>query len=212
MRRDWECLQGLLAILAIGASVLVAGCSNIARTPETIRNVKHDQFGEQHPLCFQDRNCKAPKAFLVKSEAAWTTLWGPGETPPVVNFEREMVFIAFTSLSSEGPGTMEVWVQKFVAKEDVIEVRVREVVSGSWPLSAAYSRAYHMVRLPKSDLPVKVTWRYLWGNRDETKELRAEEWLPGAPATGTGAAGFPNQSGQQQQLTGGYHTWGPQQR
>lgn len=193
-------LWGLLAGLSAALMVVLAGCSNVPLTPETIRNVTAAQLSEQHPVCLQDRNIRPPKAFVVKSENAWIALWGAGESPPKVDFEKNMVFVACTSLSSDGPGTMEVWVQKYLSTEETFEVRVREVIAGAWPLSLAYSRAYHMVKLPRTDLPVKVLWRHLWGNRDETRELDAQEWVPPAPTTGNA----PQQ--------GGYQTWGPQQR
>lgn len=175
---------------------LLPGCSKIPQTPPTIRHVAATDLTEQHPVCFQARTCKAPRAFVIKTEADWKKVWGPGEDPPVINFDKSMVLCAFASISSEGPGSMEVWVLKFRQTEDVVEAQVKQTVTGSWPLSAGYSRAYEFVKLPKSDKPVKVLWRYMWGSRDEETELQAREWTP-AETSGAGAARWQTQGMQQ---------------
>ncbi len=166
----------------------VGGCAAVPKSPTVIRHVAAADLSQPHPACLQARTARAPKAFVVKDEQSWKQVWGQGEDPPVVNFETQMVFGAFTSLSSEGPGTMEVWVLKYREAEDVLEVRVKERVSGSYPLSAGYSRAYEFVKLPRSDKPIKVLWRYQWGERDEESELQAHEWAPEAVATPTSGA------------------------
>lgn len=169
-------IAGALALAA--AAVMLAGCSAVPRAPTVIRHVAATDIGDQHPTCFQSRTCRAPQAFLVRNEADWQKVWGAGQDPPVINFDRDMVFAAYCSINSEGPGNMEVWVLRYRELEDVLEVRVKQVMSGAWPLSAAYSRAYELVKLPQTDKPVKVLWQYVWGTRDEQTELQAREWTP----------------------------------
>lgn len=183
----WLCVATVCA-----AVVMSAGCSQMARRPETIVNVTSADLSRQHPACFEEKGQAAPKAFLVRGDAEWRQVWGQGEDPPVVNFEKSMVLCAYTSLSSEGPGTIEVWVQKFRETDELVEVQVREVINGSFPLSAAFSRAYHFVKLPRSDKPVKVQWQFLWGTRDETRQIEAKDWAPQAASLG----GQPGASGQ----------------
>ncbi len=191
MTGRWTWLPGLPIVMGL---LVLSGCAQVLKTPTTLRNVTAADLGEQHPFCLQSKGHSAPKAFIIKNETNWKAFWGAGEEPPVVNFEQSMVFVAQTSLSSDGPGTMEIWVQKHRETEQVVETRVLESVGGSWPLSTAYSRAYHIVTLPTSTKPVKVTWRYLWGTRDETRELQAKEWTPTRSQGGQG--GWPNQSSQ----------------
>jgi len=197
-------------MVVAGVVAAVSGCT-VGRTPETIRQVENDDFSPQHPACFKTKGANVPKAFLVKNQQAWATLWGQGEEPPVINFDKAMVFVAFASIGSEGPGSMSVWVLKYYNTKDILEVRVRESLSGTWPLSSAYSRAYHIVSLPKADKPVKVVWRRLWGKRDETTEIEATQWTPraqtpmgaGAGAPQGGWGGRPPQQAPQQGRWGG---------
>ncbi len=202
-----SCRRAAWTLRAMGgaclAGALVAGlcgCSNVARQPAVVVHVEAKDLSQQHPLCLQNKNTKPPQAVLVKSQDGWARFWGQGEDPPVVNFDKEMLLVASASVSSEGPGTLEVWVLKYVPGEAVMEGRVKEVSGGEWPLSAGFSRAYEIVRLPRTDNPVKVMWRRVWGNVDETKELQAVEWVP----SGQAAEAWGNQS---QQGQGG---WGQQ--
>lgn len=181
--------RGLALAPAIAAALMLAGCGSVPRAPTVIRHVAASDIGPQHPTCFQARTCRAPKAFLVTNEADWRKVWGPGEDPPVINFEKDMVFAAYCSIGSEGPGNMDVWVLKYRDLEDVLEVRVKQLMSGAWPLSAAYSRAYELVKLPQTDKPVKVLWQYVWGTRDEQSELQAREWTPEAAVESGGGTG-----------------------
>ncbi len=182
--------------LACALAAGLCGCSNVARQPAVIVHVEAKDLSQQHPLCLQSKNTKPPQAVLVKSQDGWSRFWGQGEEPPVVNFDKEMLLVASASVSSEGPGTLEVWVLKYVPGEAVMEVRVKEVSGGEWPLSAGFSRAYEIVRLPRTDNPVKVMWRRVWGNVDETKELQAVEWVPSGKATGAwGNQGHQGQGG-----------------
>ena len=181
--------RGLALAPAFAAAVMLAGCASLPRSPTVIRHVAASDLGHQHPACLQARTCKAPKAFLVRNEDDWTKVWGPGEDPPVINFERDMVLAAYCSISSEGPGRMDVWVLKYREVEDVLEVRVKQSMGGAWPLSAAYSRAYELVKLPQTDKPVKVLWQYVWGTRDEETELQAREWTPQAAVESDGGSG-----------------------
>ncbi|MCE5219044.1 hypothetical protein LLH03_18670 [bacterium] len=174
-RRLCQTLPGLVLGVA-----LLGGCSHFAQTPPTVLHVEADNLDAKYPECLQSREAEPPKAFLVKSEAAWKKVWGAAE-PPVINFDKSMIFVAHGSIGSEGPGTLTVYVLKFVEREDVMEVRVKESLSGEWPLSSGFSRAYEIVKLPRTDKPVKVLWRYLWGSRDQTHELKASEWTPPAP-------------------------------
>jgi len=174
IRRAGQTLSGLVLSLAF-----VGGCSHFARTPSTVLHVEADNLQARYPECLQSRDLLPPRAFLVRSETAWKKVWGAAE-PPVINFDKSMVFVARGSIGSEGPGTLTVYVLKFVEREDVMEVRVKESLSGEWPLSAGFSRAYDIVKLPRTDKPVKVLWRYMWGSRDQTHELKAVEWTPPA--------------------------------
>jgi hypothetical protein len=182
-----EMTAPVVSFALVMAVALSQGCSQIPRTPPNIRHVTAAELGVQHPACLQTRATSPPKAFLVRSDANWKKLWGPGEDPPVINFEKSMVFVAASSLGSDGPGTLEIWVLKFRETDELVEVQVKEDVTGEWSLSAGWSRAYEIVKLPRSAKPVKVTWRYVWGSRDEQRELRAVEWAPragGQPSTG----------------------------
>ena len=185
---------------ACGLLGCLAGCAKLWRTPPNVGHVVAADLSPQHPACLQIKATNPPKAFLVTDEAGWKQFWGPGEEPPVVNFEKSMVLVAFGSMGSEGPGTLEVWVLKYREIEDVMAVTVKEHITGEWPLSVGYSRAYDMVTLPRTDKPVKVLWRYMWGKRDENTEVRARRWLPGTQGRPTGDwPGQMQQQGQQQQ-------------
>jgi hypothetical protein len=173
----------LLPLAVTAVLAILPGCY---RTPDSVRHVPASDLKSQHPACFQQPNGKPPKAFLIKSEAALKQVWGPGEDAPVVNFEKNILFVAFTSLSSEGPGTLEVWALQYRELEDVMEVKVKEDVGGSWPLSTGFSRAYDIVKLPRTSKPVRVSWKYQWGAQNQDKELKAEEWVPQAGDSSSG--------------------------
>jgi len=189
----------------------LTGCRPVPRQPSVVRHVEAKDLSVQHPMCLQSKVDKPPQAIIIRKEADWKTFWGPGEDPPVINFEKDMVFVASASVSSEGPGTLQVWALKFVPDNDVTEVQVKEVTGGEWPLSAGFSRAYEIVKLPQTGNPVMVVWRRVWGNVDETKELQAREWTPQGQGQGWGQQqGSAQQGWGGQQQSGGQQGWGDQ--
>jgi hypothetical protein len=164
----------LLAVLL--ATIAVGGCK-VALQPSNIVHVAAKDMDEKAPAALQDMTVHPPRAFLVKSQENWNQLWGSG-TAPTVDFKKNMVFVAFDSINSGGPGTMDIWALKYVENEDGLEVRVKESLSGEWTIGAGYSRAYDMVALPQTDKSVKVKWQYEWGSREENRDLEAAEWTP----------------------------------
>jgi hypothetical protein len=166
-----------LALLAGVLAMVAAGGCKFALQPPSLKHVSAKDMDEKAPAVLQDMTSHPPRAFLVKSQDAWQQLWGSA-TAPKVDFKKNMVFVAFDSINSGGPGTMEIWALKYVQDESGLEVRVKESLSGEWTIGAGYSRAYDMVALPQTDKPVKVKWKYEWGAREETRELDAAEWTP----------------------------------
>ena len=174
--------------LTLAAALFISALAGCYRTANSVRHVTAADLKIKHPACFQQPGTGIPKAFIVKNDAALKQLWGPGEDPPVVNFQNNMVLVAFDSLTSDGPGTLEIWVQKYEEGEDVLNVQVREDVAGAWPVSTSFARAYDIVEIPHSSKPIKIQWHYTWGTRDETREVRADEWVP-TESTTNGAGG-----------------------
>lgn len=173
--------------LLVGVALLTGGCSKLWLTPASVKHVTAGDFSAKAPAIFQERNSEIPKAFVVTSEQNLKAFWGEGEPLPKIDFTKESFLVVFTSVSSEGPGSLEIWVLKCRETEDGVEARVKESLAGAWPISAGWSRAYDIVRIPKSTQPVKVHWEYMWGERDDMRELQAEEWVP----TGGGQSGWP---------------------
>lgn len=158
------------------ALAAMSGCK-VALQPPNLKHVAAKDVDEKAPAVFQDMTVHPPRAFVVKSQEDWKRLWGSAQAPKV-DFNKNMVFVAFDSINSGGPGTMDIWVLKYTLDEQGMEVRVKESLSGEWTIGAGYSRAYDMVVLPRTDKPVKVQWRYEWGTREETRALDAQEWAP----------------------------------
>jgi hypothetical protein len=169
-------MRHVVLLTVLLATMVVGGCK-VALQPSNIQHVPASDVDQKAPAALQDMTVHPPRAFLVKSEEDWKRLWGSAQAPKV-NFQKNMVFVAFDSINSGGPGTMEIWVLKYLEEDAQMLVRVKESLSGEWTIGAGYSRAYDVVALPRTDKPVKVQWEYEWGTRKETRELDAEEWAP----------------------------------
>ena len=94
-------------------------------------------------------------AQVIRSVVEWAMLFeGSGETPPAVDFEKEMVVLLHGDLSSEPPQRLVVAEVKRTAEAIRIECRAEPSAPGTSPRTPGQG-----VVLPVSELPVRVVLR-----------------------------------------------------
>ena len=97
---------------------------------------------------------------VIKDKDAFHDIWDRTYNPinqpslPSVDFAKEMVLASYLEMKSAGGWRIEI--QEAIETNKTIEVIVRES-SPKTPSASMMSNPYHMVKLEKSEKPVKFT-------------------------------------------------------
>jgi hypothetical protein len=102
------------------------------------------------------------KLLVIKTEKEWKDLWqthvsisSPPKAVPVVDFDKEMIVVAFSGEKPSGGHRMEI----FKIEEDTGKRELRVIFRETKPpsgamVTAALTQPYHIVKLKKTDLSV----------------------------------------------------------
>jgi hypothetical protein len=102
------------------------------------------------------------KLLLIKTEKEWKTLWqahvsisSPPKAVPAVDFDKEMIVVAFSGEKPSGGHRMEI----VKIEEDTGQRELRVIFRETKPpsdamVTAALTQPYHLVKAKKTDLPV----------------------------------------------------------
>ena len=92
---------------------------------------------------------------VVRDEESWKSLWGEAssEKLPEVDFTQFMVVGVFLGLKPTGGYEAEILEPKVEGKRLVVEYREENPPPGSFVIQA-FTSPYHLMILPKTDLPV----------------------------------------------------------
>ena len=102
------------------------------------------------------------KLLLIKTEKEWKALWqahvsisSPPKAVPAVDFDKEMIVVAFSGEKPSGGHRMEI----VKIEEDTGQRELRVIFRETKPpsdamVTAALTQPYHLVKAKKTDLPV----------------------------------------------------------
>lgn len=107
---------------------------------------------------------KAAQQSVIRSQTEWQELWRKHSnelysTPPTVLFDQEVAVAIFLGEKPTGGYDVSIVRAERSGDELVIYYQEKAPVSGSGLLAQAFMQPYHIVRLFKRDLGVKVTFR-----------------------------------------------------
>lgn len=100
--------------------------------------------------------------FVLKTEEEWRAFWRrhASSTPPVLDFSREMVIAAF--MGEQRTGGFSIEIQKVEDKGGLLKVLVQKTLPApESPVLQVLTQPYHIIRLAKTDLPVRFARRSL---------------------------------------------------
>jgi hypothetical protein len=98
--------------------------------------------------------------FVLRTEEEWQRFWRrhASSDPPVIDFSREMVIAAF--MGEQRTGGFSIEIQKVEDKGGLLKVLVqRTVPAPERPVLQVLTQPYHIIRLAKTELPVRFARR-----------------------------------------------------
>lgn len=104
--------------------------------------------------------------YTINSEAEWRELWNsmhavvnPVPELPKVDFEKEMLILAFQG--SKGTGGNSIEITGIEKKDGVVGVTVKDVSPGAGCFTTqAFTSPYHVVKIPKVDAKFEYDIKY----------------------------------------------------
>ncbi len=127
-----------------------------------------DQLGRDREVPFStvDRGVtsgiKEAGFFVLRTEEEWQRFWRrhASSDPPVVDFSREMVIAAF--MGEQRTGGFSIEIQKVEDKGGLLKVLVQKTLPApESPVLQVLTQPYHIIKLAKTELPVRFARRSL---------------------------------------------------
>ncbi len=148
-------MHSRLTLLFLAGSLAAPCSSAVSAAPPATTSLRTVARGTQSPAAASSRQ-------VIRDKAAWSRLWttqlrpegSEAETPPAVDFSREMVLAVFQGQKSSGGYAVTILSAKEEKGALLVTVREQSPPPDAMSIQVLTS-PYHVVAVKRSKLPVK---------------------------------------------------------